>query len=197
MTTTGRQTPDGEPAKAGATEPPPGEARPPSAAENAAEDREASLAAMEARLAEADDRLLRSLAEQQNMRRIAAREHQETIRYAASKLAADLLESIDNLERALKSASEAPDSDPDRLLQGVAATQEGLLAALARHGVKRLDPLGEPFDPERHHAVYERPEPSADDGTVIEVLQPGYLIHDRLLRPAMVGVANNSKITQP
>jgi molecular chaperone GrpE len=156
------------------------------------EDAAPEQAATAAELAEANDKLLRALAEQQNIRRQMRQEREEAVKYAASRVAEDLLDTLDNLRRAIDSATEdTTDSTAiQRVLSGVEATERNLLAALARHGVQKIDPLGEAFDPHRHHAMFQRPQADAAEGTVIEVLQPGYMIHDRLLRPAMVGVAS-------
>ena len=156
------------------------------------EDAAPKQAAAAAELADAKDKLLRALAEQQNIRRQMRQEREEAVKYAASRVAEDLLDTLDNLRRAIDSAA-ADTSDStaiQRVLSGVEATERNLLAALARHGVQKIDPLGEAFDPHRHHAMFQRPQADAAEGTVIEVLQPGYMIHDRLLRPAMVGVAS-------
>lgn len=143
---------------------------------------------LEAELAETKDKLLRALAEQQNMRRIMQRERDEAVKFAASKLAEDLLETLDNLRRAIESASATGSGEVEmkRLVSGVEVTERNLLAALERHGVRKIDPLGEVFDPNLHQAVFQRPDD--EEGKIIEVLQPGYLMHERLLRPAMVGV---------
>ena len=82
----------------------------------------------------------------------------------------------------------------DGLLSGVIATERNLLAALARHGIRKIDPLGERFNPNLHEAVYQRADPAFETGDVIEVILPGYMLHDRLLRPAKVGVADNEGI---
>ncbi len=150
------------------------------------------LAASERALVDIRDELLRVLADQDNERKAAARHQEEAVRYAASQLARDLLDSLDNLRRAIESPP--PGSEVDSLLNGVLATERNLMQALAKHGVRRMDPLGQPFDPTLHEAVYEREDPNFDHGAVIEVLQPGYVVHDRLLRPAKVGVANNKNI---
>jgi molecular chaperone GrpE len=149
-----------------------------------------AVTALEAELADTKDKLLRSFAEQQNIRRLMQRERDEAVKFAASRLAEDLLETLDNLRRAVESASASPSGEAEmtRLVSGVEATERNLLAVLARHGVQRIDPLGELFDPHRHQAVFQQPD-SAEEGRIIEVLQPGYMLHDRLLRPAMVGVA--------
>ncbi|MDB5542526.1 MAG: heat shock protein GrpE-like protein [Devosia sp.] len=152
----------------------------------------ARLAASEKELAETKDRLLRVMADQDNARKLGQREREEAVRYAASRLAGDLLDSLDNLRRAVDSTP--PDEAVDQLLSGVVATERNLLAALGKHGIRKLEPIGEPFDPRFHEAVYQRADPNFDNGAVIEVIQPGYVIHDRLLRPARVGVANNENI---
>ena len=160
-----------------------------------AEPRESSvddrLVALEAELAEQKDRLLRALAETENTRRRAQREREDASKYAVAGFAKDLLSSADNLRRALQSLPEGEVRD-DRtrsLLEGVAATERELLGVFERHGIKRLDPKGEPFDHNFHQAIFEAERPDQPSGTIVEVLQPGYMLHDRLLRPAMVGVA--------
>jgi molecular chaperone GrpE len=149
---------------------------------------------LEAELAGTQDKLLRALAEQENIRRLMQREREESVHYAASRLAQDLLETLDNLERALGSAPPdiLEDSSVAPLLAGIQATERNLLSTLERHGLQKIDPLGERFDPHRHHAMLQRPDADAEEGTVLQVLQPGYTLHDRLLRPAMVEVASRS-----
>jgi molecular chaperone GrpE len=149
------------------------------------------LAAIEAELAETKDRLLRALAETENVRRRLQRERDDAQRYAAGAFAKDLLSPVDNLRRALDAMPEAETTDPRArsLRDGVAATERELLGAFERHGLKRIDPKGERFDHNFHQAVFEAERPDVPAGTVVEVLQPGYVLHDRLLRPAMVGVA--------
>ena len=153
-----------------------------------AEDR---LAAVEAELAETKDRLLRALAETENVRRRLQRERDDARKYAASDFAKDLLSPVDNLRRALDAMPEAETTDPRArsLRDGVAATERELLAAFERHGLKRIDPKGERFDHNFHQAIFEAERPDLPAGTIVEVLQPGYVLQDRLLRPAMVGVA--------
>jgi molecular chaperone GrpE len=152
---------------------------------------EERLAAVEAELAETKDRLLRALAETENVRRRFQREQEDVRKYAIGGFAKDLLSSVDNLRRALDAVpdAEVDDQRTRSLLDGVAATERELLAALERNGLKRIDPKGERFDHNLHQAIFEAPREGVAPGTVIEVLQPGYLLHDRLLRPAMVGVA--------
>jgi molecular chaperone GrpE len=149
------------------------------------------LVALESELAEAKDRLLRALAETENTRRRAQREREDLQKYAITGFARDLLSPVDNLRRALDSMPEAEiqDAKVRSLLDGVAATERELLSALERHGVRRIEPKGEKFDHNLHQAIFEADNSDQPAGTVVEVLQPGYVLHDRLLRPAMVGVA--------
>jgi molecular chaperone GrpE len=159
--------------------------------EGAEESPEARVAALEAELAEHKDRLLRALAETENTRRRAQREREDAAKYAISGFAKDLLSAADNLRRALDSLSEKEVTDERTrgLLAGVAATERELLSAFERHGLRRIDPQGERFDHNFHQAIFEAERVDQPAGTIVEVLQPGYVLHDRLLRPAMVGVA--------
>jgi molecular chaperone GrpE len=160
----------------------------PEAEERSADDR---LTALEAELAEQKDRLLRALAEAENVRRRAQREREDASKYAVTGFAKDLLSAADNLRRALESLPEAEIKDERTrgLLAGVAATERELLSVFERHGIRRIDPKGDPFDHNLHQAIFEAERNDQPSGTVVEVLQPGYVLHDRLLRPAMVGVA--------
>ena len=161
------------------------------AAEAAPQTPEERIAALEAELAEAQDKMLRALAETENTRRRAQRERVDAEKYGISRFAEGLLSVADNLRRALDSLpeSEAKDDRSKGLLAGVAATERELLSAFERHGLKRIDAKGEKFDHNFHQAVFEMENTGEPAGTVVEVLQPGYMLHDRLLRPAMVGVA--------
>jgi molecular chaperone GrpE len=152
------------------------------------------IAELEAEVAELKDRLLRALAEQENFRRRAHRDRAEAVKFAASGFARDLLPTADNLRRAIESVPESAvvDETLRRLVAGVAATERGLLEALEKHHIHRIEPLGEAFEPDRHQAVFEVPEAESPAGTVVAMIQPGYLQHGRLLRPAMVGVAKES-----
>jgi molecular chaperone GrpE len=160
-------------------------------APQATPDLDVKLAEAEAALSETRDRLLRALAETENMRKRAQREREDATRYAATAFAKDMLEVADNLRRALISMPEdsALDAATANLLAGIAATERDLLAAFERHGIRRLDPEGERFDHNFHQAMYEVADSGQPAGTIVEVLQPGYVIRDRLLRPAMVTVA--------
>jgi molecular chaperone GrpE len=152
---------------------------------------ETRIVELEAELAEQKDRLLRALAETENVRRRGQREREDAAKYAVAGFAKDLLSAADNLRRALDSLPEAEVKD-DRtrsLLAGVAATERELLSIFERYGIKRIDPKGERFDHNFHQAIFEAERPDQPSGIVVEVLQPGYVLHERLLRPAMVGVA--------
>ncbi len=164
--------------------------QPPEAVATGIEER---LAATEAELAATRDKLLRALADAENVRKRAQREREEASKYAASAFAKDMLDVADNLRRALASVPAESEWDEltRNLLTGVAATERELLAALERHGIKRIEPQGERFDHNFHQAMFEVADTGQPPGTVVQVLQPGYVMHDRLLRPAMVAVAKS------
>ena len=142
--------------------------------------------------AEMKDRLLRALADVENTRRRAKRDVEDARKYAASNFAKDLLNVSDNLRRALDTVSEETREDDDNLknlVLGIEMVEKELLTAFERQGVSKVDPLGEPFDHNFHQAMYEKPDTGYPNGTVAEVMQAGYVMHERLLRPAMVAVA--------
>ena len=149
------------------------------------------VAAVESELADTKDRLLRALAETENVRRRLQRERDDAQKYAMANFARDLLSAADNLRRALDAMPESDiaEAKTRSLRDGVAATERELLAAFERNGLRRLDPKGERFDHNFHQAIFEAERADVPAGTIVEVLQPGYVLHDRLLRPAMVGVA--------
>jgi molecular chaperone GrpE len=145
----------------------------------------------EQEIADLKDKLLRALADVENTRRQKEREVDEARRYAVTRFARDLLDVADNLRRALSVPAAAADENPalKNLLTGVEMTERSLQGVLERHQVKRIEPqIGEKLDPNRHQAMFEVPRPDGVPGTIAEVVQAGYLIADRLLRPAMVGV---------
>jgi molecular chaperone GrpE len=152
---------------------------------------EGRVAELEAELAEHKERVLRALAETENTRRRAQREREDASKYAITGFAKDLLSAVDNLRRALDSLPEAEirDERTRSLLAGVAATERELLSVFERHGIRRIDPRGERFDHNFHQAIFEAERADQPTGTIVEVLQPGYVLNDRLLRPAMVGVS--------
>lgn len=153
----------------------------------------AEILALAAENAGLKDQVLRTLADMENLRRRTEREVQDASRYAVTSFARDVLSVGDNLGRALEAVSaearEAGGEALKALLSGVEMTEREFVATLGKHGVRRIDPAGERFDPNLHQAMFEVPDPSVTSGTVVKVLQPGYVIGDRVLRPALVGVA--------
>ena len=148
---------------------------------------------LRAELADMRDRLLRALADVENTRRRAEREKQDASQYAVTKFARDMLQIADNFARALAAAPselrEAADPQIKAVLDGVEATERQLLASLERHGVKPIDTADAKFDPNFHQAIAEVPGNGKPGGSIVDVVQSGYMIGDRLLRPAMVTVA--------
>ena len=142
---------------------------------------------------ELKDRALRLAAEMENLRRRTARDMVDARAYAVTNFARDMLTVSDNLRRALEAVPEEAKASGDAgfkaLIEGVDITERGLLSSLERHGVKKLEPQGEKFDPNFHQAMFEVPNPEVPTGTVVQVVQAGYSIGERVLRPAMVGVA--------
>jgi molecular chaperone GrpE len=142
---------------------------------------------------ELKDRALRTAAEMENLRRRTARDMVDARAYAVANFARDMLQVADNLQRAMDAipaeAKASGDVGFTALIDGVEITARGMLATLERHGVKKLAPEGERFDPNFHQAMFEVPNPDIASGTVVQVVQPGYSIGDRVLRPAMVGVS--------
>ncbi|MFE0018127.1 nucleotide exchange factor GrpE [Mesorhizobium sp. NPDC059054] len=142
---------------------------------------------------ELKDKALRTAAEMENLRRRTARDVQDARTYAIANFARDMLSVSDNLARTLDAipaeAKAAADAGLKALIEGVDITERAMLSALERHGVKKLEPQGEKFDPNFHQAMFEVPNPDMPANTVVQVVQPGYSIGERVLRPAMVGVS--------
>lgn len=156
---------------------------------------DARIAALEAEAAEMKDRALRTMAEMENLRRRTERQIADTRQYAIAAFARDMLTAGDNLARTIQAVpEEARDTSEalKTLIEGVEMIERELLNALERHGVRRLDPVGQKFDPNLHQAIFEVPTDEQPTGTVVQVMQPGYVIGERVLRPAMVGVAKGS-----
>lgn len=149
--------------------------------------------ALKAEAADLKDRLLRALADTENMRRRTEREKQDASQYAVTKFARDMLSVADNLKRALEAypADARASADPQlkAILDGVDATERHLQTTLERHGITLIDTNGAKFDPNLHQAIAEVPAEGKQPGSIVNVVQTGYLIADRLLRPAMVTVA--------
>jgi molecular chaperone GrpE len=155
--------------------------------------RDAEIAALNEEAGQLKDRLLRTLAEMENVRKRTEREKAEATLYAATNFARDILSVSDNMSKALELAhvdaiKDAPEAVKN-LISGVEVTNRELLNVFERHGIKRIDPKGEKFDPHFHEAMFEIPSKDHPPGTIIEVMRAGFSIGDRLLRPALVGVA--------
>ena len=144
------------------------------------------------------DQLLRAMAETENMRRRTEREMQSARKYGHTSFARDLVGAIDNLARAIEAtgksdAEEFTSGDAlQGLIKGIELSWTEIRAVIEKHGIKRIDPVGEKFDYNLHQAMFELPTDEHEVGMVVEVVQHGYLLHDRLLRPAMVGVSKAS-----
>ena len=150
------------------------------------------LTAMTAERDALKDQLLRALAETENMRRRSEREAETARKYGHTQFARDLVGAIDNLARALASAPEdksSLDESVQSLLTGIELSWTEIQSAIEKHGVRQINPLGEKFDYNFHQAMFEVPTNDQPPGIVLEVVQHGYALHDRLLRPAMVGVS--------
>ncbi|MFC0284536.1 nucleotide exchange factor GrpE [Camelimonas abortus] len=151
------------------------------------------IAALAAENAELKDRALRALAEAENMRRRAQKEVADAKAYGITGFARDMLTVLDNIGRALEAVPEAERGGLDErmrgLVEGIELTRRDMLKTLERHDVKLVAPLGERFDPNLHQAMFEAEDPSVPTGTVVQVLQAGFTIGGRVLRPALVGVS--------
>ena len=151
--------------------------------------------------ADMKDRLLRTLAEMENLRRRTDKEVADARTYGVTNFARDILAVADNMERALKALDDEirtkADAGVKALLDGVELTERELIKVMEKHGVRRLEPAGQKFDPNLHQAMLEVPDPSVPSGTVVQVMQPGYTIGERVLRPALVGVAKGGPKAPP
>ena len=157
------------------------------------------LAAMTAERDALKDQLLRALADTENMRRRSDREADMARKYGHTQFARDLVGAVDNLARALASAPEdksSLDESVQSLLTGIELSWTEIQSAIEKHGVRRINPLGEKFDYNFHQAMFEVPTNDQAPGMVLEVVQHGYALHDRLLRPAMVGVSKSADIEE-
>ncbi len=147
---------------------------------------------LEGEIASLKDQLLRAMAETENVRRRAQRDREDSVKYAAAPVVRDLLGVADNLQRALESvpAELAEENEQVKNLRlGVEMTQKELQAVFERHNIRTIEPLGEKLDPHFHEAMFEIEDPEKPAGTVVQVIQAGYRLHDRLLRPARVGIS--------
>lgn len=167
------------------------------AAEPYAAEAEAMVALVQEN-AQLKDKLLRTLAEMENLRRRTEREVADARQYGIAGFARDVLGVADNMRRALEAVGPElrADAGGQVLIEGVELTERELAKALEKNGVVRFDPQGQKFDPNLHQAMYEVPDPSVPSGTVVQVIQAGYKLGDRMLRPALVAVAKGAPKTQ-
>ncbi len=176
------------------------EAEPETEAEAEAETPADPTAVLQAEVAALRDQLLRALAETENLRRRSQREREDALKYAAVPFMRDLIGVVDNLRRAMDSVlPEALEADEHlkTLMAGLEMTEKELATVFARHHIVKIEPLGERLDPHSHEAMFEVPDPESPSGTVVQVVQAGYRLHDRLLRPAQVGVAKGGPAPEP
>ncbi len=156
--------------------------------------------ALKAENADLRDRFLRLAAEMDNLRRRTDREIKDAKSYAVTGFARDMLSVSDNLRRAIETLPEearaAADATITALIEGVEMTERGMLSTLERHGVRKIEAEGQKFDPNFHQAMFEVPNPNVPNNTVVQVVQAGYAIGERVLRPAMVGVAKGGPKTE-
>ena len=156
---------------------------------------EEELEKLRAEVAELKDKYLRALSEQENIRRRLTREKDEAVKFASSNFARDMLNVCDNLSRAIEAVPEERKEEHEllaSLLEGVEMTLKEMLNIFERHNIRRIPAHGERFDPNVHEAMFEVEAGPEDAGKVVQVIQEGYTHHDRVLRPARVGVARNS-----
>ena len=161
----------------------------------------AALDALRAENAEMKDRVLRTVAEMENLRKRTEREVADTRTYAIAGFARDMLAATDSLSRAMvvvpAEERAAATGTLKSLIDGIELTEREMQRLLAKHGVKPIEALGQKFDPHRHQAMFEVPDPAQPEGTVVQVVQAGFAIGDRVLRPAMVGVAKGGPKAGP
>ena len=152
------------------------------------------LEAVKAERDQFKDRFLRALADAENMRKRADRDRREAENYGGSKLSRDVLPVYDNLTRALETVTDEQRAANEALLEGIELTRRELLNVFSKHGINRIKPeVGDTFDPQQHEAMFEAPLPGTVAGEIIQVSAEGFLLHDRLLRPAKVGVSSTPK----
>ena len=160
-----------------------------------------SLEVLAKEAAEAKDKMLRTLAEMENLRKRTAKEVADARAYGITGFARDILDIADNLQRALDAipaeAKETADPGLKAFIEGVELTERSLLNTLEKNGVKKFDPSGEKFDPNFQQAMYEVPDPSVPSGTVVQVVQAGFMIGERVLRPALVAVSKGGAKAAP
>ncbi len=165
----------------------PSSAPPPPAAEDQTQQ-------LQAELDTAKDQMIRALAEVENIRKRSVKEREDASKFAVSSFAKDMLDIADNLRRALEAMpADLLEGEPrlKSLIEGIEVTERTLLRGFEKHGIRRIDPMDEVFNPNFHEVMFEAPVPGKPAGAIIQVLETGYMLHDRLLRPARVGVVRD------
>lgn len=160
---------------------------------------QAKIMVLEEQLAQAKDQTLRALAEMENNRRRAQKEREDAGKYAVSSFARDLLAVSDNLRRAIEAFPDDARQDirVANLIEGIEATEKELLKTFDKHGIQKIEPLDIPFDPHFHEVMFEASIPGKAGGMVIQVIEAGYILNDRLLRPARVGISKSDSGAGP
>lgn len=169
--------------------------------EETAQEEKGQFALLEAELEQTKDQMLRAMAEADNTRKRLLRERDDIRKYAVSGFARDILDFSDNFRRALDSIPDDMMNDTDEriknVITGVQTMEKELLKTLEKHNIKKIEPMGEIFNPNFHEAMFEAPGTGQPAGTIIELIEPGYVLHDRLLRPARVGIAKDEGQNTP
>ncbi len=158
------------------------------------------IQALEEQIESMKDQMVRALAEAENTRKRAIKERQDATKYAISNFARDIINVADNLRRAIEAVpAEVIKEFPQvkNLTQGIEATERELIRCFEKNGIGKLEPLDEKFDPHFHEVMFETPVPGKENGTIIQVIEPGYMINGRILRPARVGIAKNADMPPP
>ncbi len=152
----------------------------------------ARVTELEAEIARLKDHMMRALAETDNIRKRSVKEREDASKYSVTSFAREMIDIADNFQRAMDAVpAEAKAADPvlKNLMDGIEATERAMLKSLEKQGIKKIEPIGEPFNPNFHEVMFEAPVPGKPGGLVIQVIESGYIIHDRLLRAAKVGVS--------
>ena len=164
----------------------------PASLEDPEDNRDERIAELERERDEYRDRFMRALADAENSRKRSERDRREAEQYGGSKLSRDLLPVYDNMKRAIEAVPEEARDANKALLDGIELTMRELLSVFAKHGIHPVEPqVGDKFDPQLHQAMFEAPLPDTKAGDIIQVAAVGFMLHDRLLRPAQVGVSSN------
>ena len=177
-----------------------GAGRPDEAAPQAPANADDLIAQLRAETADLKDKLLRAHAEMENLRKRAEREREETAKYAVTRFARDIVNVGDNFQRAIDAVpagAAEQDAALKSFLEGVTMTERELLNVLERYGIKRTHPINEPFNPHQHQAVMEIQRTDVPSGTIVQIFQAGFMIEDRVLRPAMVAVSKGGPKQAP